>query len=436
MNLWKYSGKPPTGRVSKEQLVEQIEVLKTVNTRMEQKISAQQNRSNLQQQNIKNHEQEAHKQKQEIKDQRVKVKSILEVAAGLQEEKEILQTQFRDSSNHLRASKAEVDTLLTETVFLKGQVRILKQAAQASEARFDVFTRADNDKTQQLSTQSETIRTLNNNNNKLQKRIAYLEGVVAWTSRETGEDALGSYDNRAILKKAHDDIASKLETEREVCSELRLKMKAMETEITALKKSIDELQEEATVLRDIQPQGLRSLLAVRLSEVAFPLPSTDQSTETNEHPQDWSPEGLSANQLDKICSPAEFRDIVDLLPRGPLYNRFYGRLALDACHVCSRQKLKLKPDARFNNISLKWLNEFPDRSSYFSCCYEKVCRECFLQHTIDTLEYKWWYKLGSLRWFGCPRSECDNVLGIRCEGDLQVCLERNCDTEAEKHVQM
>ena len=55
---------------------------------------------------------------------------------------------------------------------------------------------------------------------------------------------------------------------------------------------------------------------------------------------------------------------------------------------------------------------------------------------IDALEYKWWYKPGSLRWFDCPRNGCDNALEIRCVVDLQVCLERNYDVEAEKHVSM
>ena len=52
-----------------------------------------------------------------------------------------------------------------------------------------------------------------------------------------------------------------------------------------------------------------------------------------------------------------------------------------------------------------------------------------LRHMIDALQYKWWYKLGSLRWFDCPRNGCDNLLWIRCEADLQVCLARNDDIE-------
>ena len=144
-------------------------------------------------------------------------------------------------SDELRASKAEVDTLRSETVFLKEQVQILKEDAQASGARLDVLNSANNDKKQQVSTQSETSSNLNDENNELQKQVAYLEEVVAWTNRDTGKDTEGAFDDRAMLKKAHDDTASRVEAEREVCLELRLKTKAMETETTVLKKSIDEL---------------------------------------------------------------------------------------------------------------------------------------------------------------------------------------------------
>jgi hypothetical protein len=359
-----------------------------------------------------------------------------EVAAAMQDEKKILQTQFRDLSDGLNASKAEVETLRSETAALEGQVQTLNQDAQASKAMIDVLNGVNNDKTHLSSTKSETISALSDDKKKLQERVTYLEEVVVWINEQTGKDVESIFEDYAILKKSYDDMASKLKTEGELCSALRLKVKAMETENATLTKGFDELQEETSVLRATQPQTLRSLLTVRLVEAAFDPPLTDGSTEADEYLQNWSPKGLPPDTLNKICSSAEFKDIADLLPRGLPYNRFYGRLRLDVCNVCSRPKLKLKPDARFNNISLKWLNEFVGQSSYFSCCYEKVCRECFLQHTFDTLEYKWWNKLGSLQWFTCPRSGCDEALGIRCEADLQVCLERNCDTEAENHVKM
>jgi hypothetical protein len=53
---------------------------------------------------------------------------------------------------------------------------------------------------------------------------------------------------------------------------------------------------------------------------------------------------------------------------------------------------------------------------------------------LATLETKWWYKLGTLQWFSCPRDGCENALGIRCEADLETCLEQFCGTEAEQHV--
>jgi hypothetical protein len=83
---------------------------------------------------------------------------------------------------------------------------------------------------------------------------------------------------------------------------------------------------------------------------------------------------------------------------------------------------------------MKWLNEYVGKTRYFSCCHEEVCKECFEKHLLATLETKWWYKLGTLQWFPCPRDGCENALGIRCEADLETCLEKFCGTEAEQHV--
>ena len=138
--------------------------------------------------------------------------------------------------------------------------------------------------------------------------------------------------------------------------------------------------------------------------------------------------------LDNVCSPVEFLQIVKLLPRGPSFQGFYRCLTLASCSMCANLKIRFDPPS--NDASLDWLNEFSSQSGYFSCCYKDICRECVLHHIIGTIEYGWWHKLGSLQWLDCPGNGCDNALGIRCEADLQVYLERSGAFQTEKHMKM
>lgn len=370
---------------SKKKLEEQARILETVNGGMEAKISDLRDRNRL----------------------------LQEAAASAEKDKEALQLQVRELSHLLDTSKTTAHGLQSEKEGLERQVHITNRDALESKAKLETLTSDYN--------------TLHDSNNKLQERVAYLDQVVAWVKVYTGSDAEGSFEDYAALKETHNDMASKLQEKEELCSRLALDMKAMETKNAALTQSLEKF-EEAFASGAAQPPTLRYLLTSRLVEASF--------VETDETSEAWWPKELSPGQLDKSCGRTEFRNMVNLLPRGPAYNCFYRRLELSSCEVCSRKKLKFKFDVRSKHRSLLWLHEFTGKSTYFSCCYEKVCKNCFLLHMAETLKYKWWCKLGSLKWFICPRSGCGGALGIRCEADLQICLERNGDADVEKHVQM
>ena len=253
-----------------------------------------------------------------------------------------------------------------------------------------------NDNPQEPST---AIEELNENNKMLQDRIDSLEEMV-------------------------DNIA------------LRLGMK--ESDMSALeKKNADlkhSLREVDIFLRTTQPQTLRFLLILRLLETSISQKTSDNNTDGNQEPEVWWPNGLSYRQLDEICDPADFGDMVNLLPRGSPHDYFYRRLEAVNCAVCSKQKFKFRPEMRPRENSLAWIHEFPSRSNYFSCCYEELCRSCLLEHVVNSLKYQWWRNPQSLQWIHCPC--CSSVLSIRCEADLRVCLEQNGSTEVEKLIRM
>jgi hypothetical protein len=176
------------------------------------------------------------------------------------------------------------------------------------------------------------------------------------------------------------------------------------------------------------------LLTLRLVEQTWNVQSDNGILEEPNQAQNWLLSGLSQGSLDEICSPAEIQTLANTFPKGRSYNQFYQRLRLTVCTTCSKAKFSFKLDASPNFNSIKWLNEYVGKTRYFSCCHEEVCKECFKKHLLTTLEIKWWYKLGTLQWFPCPRNSCENALGIRCEADLETCLEQFCETEANQHV--
>jgi hypothetical protein len=234
------------------------------------------------------------------------------------------------------------------------------------------------------------------------------------------------------VKSAHDEMASKLKSEEEIRLALDKRLSEMQSENDSLKTVINELQKETSSLEVCQPQTLRALLTLRLVDQTWNVQPNDGVVEEPNQAQNWLPSGLSQNSFDEICSPVEMQTLANTFPAGRSYNQFYQRLRLTVCTACSKAKFSFRADARFN--SMKWLNEYVGRTRYFSCCHEEVCKECFKKHLLDTLETKWWFKLGTLQWFPCPRDGCENALGIRCEADLETCLEQFCGTEAEQHV--
>lgn len=149
----------------------------------------------------------------------------------------------------------------------------------------------------------------------------------------------------------------------------------------------------------------------------------------------WVPTELPRSQLDNICTSPEIQSLA-ILPRGNAFNEFYARLKLDICSVCTKAKFNITFGAHRKYESVKWLNEYLSPSLYLTCCREKVCKECFKKHVLEGLRYKWWKKLDTLQWFPCPRRGCQEALGIRCEADLEICLEHSLEVPAQEYVKM
>jgi archaellum component FlaC len=310
---------------------------------------------------------------------------------------------------------------------LDEQLQTLRVQARVAEGKI-------NEQMQELANRSNTIQILSGHNQKLQNRVTDLETLVSMTSRDTGTDFRAFFNHYSEVKSAHGEMASKLKSEKEMRLALNERLTEMQSENGSLTTVINELQEETSSLEVCQPQTLRALLTLRLVEQTWNVQPNDGTFEEPNQAQNWLPSGLSQNSFDEICSPAEIQGLANTFPKGRSYNQFYQRLRLTVCTTCSKAKFSFKVNACPSFNSMKWLNEYVGKTRYFSCCHEEVCKECFKKHLLATLETKWWYKLGTLQWFLCPRDGCENALGIRCEADLETCLEQFCWTEAEQHV--
>jgi hypothetical protein len=346
---------------------------------------------------------------------------------GLKEEKELLQSQVWTFSDQLTQSRGEADALHTNAETLDERLQALRVQVQVAEGRI-------NEQMQELANRSSTIQILSGHNQKLQNRVADLENLVSVASRDTGNDFPAFFNHYSEVKSAHSEMVLKLKSEEEMRLALDERLAEMQSENDSLKTVINELQKEASSLEVCQPQTLRALLTLRLVEQTWNIQPNDRIFEEPNQAQNWLPSGLSQNSLDEICSPAEIQSLANSFSKGRSFNQFYQRLRLTVCTTCSKAKFSFKVDARPIFNSIKWLNEYVGKTRYFSCCHEEVCKECFKKHLLATLETKWWYKLGTLQWFSCPRDGCENALGIRCEADLETCLEQFCGTEAEQHV--
>jgi hypothetical protein len=380
-------------------------------------------------------------QETRIKDQVQVIESSQHTIEGLKEEKELLQSQVWAFSEQLTQSRAEVEALRTNSEILDEHLQVLGVQAQVAERKI-------NEQTQELSDRSNTIQILSGHNQKLQNQVADLESLVSVASKDTGADLQAFFAHYSDVKKELSQMTLKHSQSRRELGEMAMKLEEgnetrlasdkrlaeMQSENDSLKTVINELQKEASSLEVCQPQTLRALLTLRLVEQTWNLPKNDGLAEEFDQVQNWVPSGLSQNSFDEICSAAQIQSLAKTFPRGSSYNHFYQRLKLSVCAICSKAKFSFKIDARHSFNSVKWLNEYLGKTRYFSCCYEEVCKECFTAHLLVTLETKWWYKLGTLQWFPCPRESCEDALGIRCEADLETCLEQFCATNAEQHV--
>jgi archaellum component FlaC len=348
----------------------------------------------------------------------------------LKEEKELLQSwwsQVWNFSDQLTQSRGEVDTRRTEIGTLDKQLRSSRARVQVVEGRI-------NEQNQELANQSSTIKTLSGHNQKLQNQVADLEALVSVATSDTGTGFRGLFTQYSELKRAHGEVTLKLQSEEETRFALSERLIEVQSKNDSLKTAINELQKEASSLEICQPQTLRALLTLRLVEQTWNAEQNDGTSGEPTQAEDWLPSGLSQKSFDEVCSPAEIQSLAKAFPKSRTFNHFYQRLKLMVCATCSKAKFSFKIDAQPKFKSMEWLNEYIGESRYFSCCHEEVCKECFKKHLLATLETKWWYKLDTLQWFPCPRDACENALGIRCEADLETCLEQFCSNEAEQYV--
>ncbi len=390
--------------------------------------SSKQQGSMLQQQ-VQDHEATIRDLKQTISEQR---QTIDEAREGEQ----IQQAQNWSISDQFNSVKAELDNLISRTANQDGLIRNLKWQLEAENARFGSLTNSHNEKDQELSARSNTIRVLSEHNQQLQARVTGLENILAMASRKTGKDLQTFFDRYTEMEAAQNQMMQKFQASEDVERKLQEALHSRESEVASLNVMVNQLQQEHSGFELCQPATLRSLLTMRHVEQASVEEINDEEQEDDHQLQTWVPTGLPQSRLAKICTSDEIQRLAKLLPKGRPFNNFYERLKLDICSVCSKAKFNIKLDAHPRHQSVRWLDEYLGSSRYFTCCQEKVCKECFKKHLIETLESKWWNRLGTLQWFPCPRVGFDEALGIRCEADLQICLERNLGTPADDYVKM
>ncbi|KAF8853175.1 hypothetical protein BDZ45DRAFT_729656 [Acephala macrosclerotiorum] len=336
-------------------------------------------------------------------------------------------------SSIIDESRRETDTLKEDITSLEGQNHALREQLRDTIDGVQRLVYTCQEKDQELLARSSTIRGLRSHNQELQTRLAGLENMVALTGRDTRIDLQSFYDRYSALEKAHKELTPKCRAVEESCAAVQEMLGATQSENAFLRTVIEELHKEMSNQESCMPLTLRSLLMMRVIEQdlhAQGQPDNEPDGEVTT----WVPTGLPQDVLDKIHNSSEIQDLADLLPTGRQFKPFYERLKFGFCNVCTKTKFSFKSDAHPRFANLKWLNEFPDSSRYFSCCHQKVCKECFKTKLLERLGSGWWHRLGTNQWFLCPREGCEEALGIRCEADLQICLERIIGIEADEHV--
>ena len=199
-------------------------------------------------------------------------------------------------------------------------------------------------------------------------------------------------------------------------------LKRKEAELLSI---VAQLQRENKLLDSERPRSLRELLLSRVYTAGPVFP--DGALEWSTNP--WIPQRLSNQSLDAALTTEQFRQLAQELKKGPQYDFFYSQIQPVRCVACKQMKLIFPPAA-----ALRSWEDFSRESRFFSCCNQEVCKACFVKHVRDSVSSSWYHNLGSLQWLECPSRNCNERLGIRCEGDLEVCLFQNGCTTAERYA--
>ncbi|KAH6679152.1 hypothetical protein B0J14DRAFT_292216 [Halenospora varia] len=318
------------------------------------------------------------------------------------------------------------------------RIRNLNWQLEEEKEKLVSMTSTCNAKSQEISTMSNSVKILNEQNQRLQSRVAGLEKMLAAASHSNGKDLQSIYDCHSQLEATHADLRSKFTAEREIRQKLEKCSEASKSEAVHSRAAISKLEKEMANVDLIRPQDLRSLLVLRAWETMSKADVQDEEADSNEDFKSrWVPVGLQQRNLDEICSLSEIQELAIKLPKGPAYDPFYNQLSLFRCTVCCKSKfLMAMRSPASKEKSSRWLNEYLGDSKYFTCCWDQVCKDCFRAKLLESLASEWWSRLGSLQWLSCPRPSCVGALDIRCEADFQICLERDLGIIGNDFVKM
>ncbi|KUJ10938.1 uncharacterized protein LY89DRAFT_626540 [Mollisia scopiformis] len=308
-------------------------------------------------------------------------------------------------------------------------IQLLRKQMKAKDAKFSTLAACFNEKDQELFASLEKNKVLTNHNKDLQARVTELESALLPSVQHASQDTKILLED---LEKLKAERVEMIETLQEVQEVLEMR----EFEVEHLGEVLEEQKQKLEKFDVCHPATLRSLLMMRHVEQASVEDVDEEASDYYGSMLTWVPTGLPQDQLDKRCSSNEIQRLAKLLPQGASFNNFYERLKLDICSVCSKAKFKVRLDTHPRHQSLKWLHEYVVPSRYFTCCEDKVCKKCFEKHILETVEFKWWNRLDTLQWFKCPRAGCEEALGIRCEADMYICLERILGRDADNSVKM
>lgn len=458
---------PFTGGFGKKPLEEKIESLLTLNVGLEQRLKD---------------EQQKHSQYQ--RHSRERLDAVETTCSKLREDNSTLTAELRELREKLPALSTQNAALKAELKAKTEQLEDTREDALAGKEEIDVLNAANFKLRQKLSEQDKTIFELSEETKSLEDRRIYLEEVIAWFNEKYEQLNSGAFDDHEAQRRDEIEMVQKLETAEaltvELCTsvealkaeieelnaqsrekmdelkgekeslrmELQLQIKRLEAEKEALDASlrtrINELETEndllyrmrsdmrthESVLRKNTPQTLRALLVLRYLETKYPVSTPDDDVEPAEPNRSWP--ALPQGDLDTVYSPPEFDRVAEILRPGTPFKRFYKQLRLKTCRICSKPRIK----SAFTNTPLTWLNEFPAQGSSFNCCSSKVCRKCFVDYLVETVQHGWWHKLGSLQWIPCPSPGCGSALDIRCSANFELCLERNKAPNVEVYMKM